>query len=101
MMRMGISKEAAAHACRRDGVDPDVLDMDPEKSPRRQRPEDRGDGGDESLKSQRKIDDGGGPPLKDDPKYTKVIRTFRPLLFCLLVFPETQFRNNTPDSTSR
>ena len=58
MMKMGLPKEAAKHAMVRDGLDPNILDMDPEKS----------------LKSQTEpAKEDTGPPLKDDPKYGKFV----------------------------
>ena len=56
MLKMGLPKEVAKHSMVRDGVDPNILDMDPEKSLKRQ--------------TESSADD--GPPLKDDPKYAKV-----------------------------
>ena len=55
MLKMGLPKDVAKHAMVRDQLDPNILDMDPEKS----------------LKSQTESAD-DGPPLKDDPKYSKV-----------------------------
>ena len=53
----------------RDGLDPAVLDMDPEKS----------------LKGQTESED-TGPPLKDDPKYSKYFKMLKMVSFisCLL-----------------
>jgi hypothetical protein len=56
MMKMGMHKEQVLHALKRDGKDPKVLDLDPNKS----------------LKSQEQNDD--GLPLKDDPEYGKYFR---------------------------
>lgn len=55
---MGLSIGAAKQACMRDGKDPSVMDLDPEKSLASQ----TGVGVVEDL----------GPPLKDDPEYAKV-----------------------------
>ena len=52
---------------KKDHLDPAILDLDPDKS----------------LKSQLKSED-DGPPLKDDPKYMKVIRIFE--FICLSSF---------------
>ena len=54
MLKMGLPVGAVKNALQRDGKDPSVIDLDPEKS----------------LKAQSKVDD--GPPLKDDPEYSKV-----------------------------
>lgn len=56
---MGLPLDAVKHAMKRDGKDPTIMDLDPEKS----------------LKSQQDLghssaDD--GPPLRDDPEYNKV-----------------------------
>jgi hypothetical protein len=60
MLKMGMAKEQAGHAMKRDGKDSKILDLDPNKS----------------LKSQvggaQAADD--GPPLKDDPEYTKYFK---------------------------
>ena len=56
MIKMGISKEQVLHALKRDGKDPKVLDLDPNKS----------------LKSQEQnVDD---VLLKDDPEYAKYFK---------------------------
>lgn len=56
MIKMGMPKEQVLHALKRDGKDPSVLDLDPNKS----------------LKSQEQSDD--GMPLKDDPEYAKYFK---------------------------
>ena len=60
MLKMGMAKEQAGHAMKRDGKDSSILDLDPNKS----------------LKSQvscaQVVDD--GPPLKDDPGYAKYFK---------------------------
>jgi len=48
---------AAKQACVRDGKDPSVMDLDPEKSLASQT---------EGVKS-----NDSGPPLRDDPEYAK------------------------------
>ena len=53
---------AAKQACVRDGKDPTVMDLDPEKSLASQT------GGEENCEK----DDDSDPPLKDDPDYAKV-----------------------------
>ena len=53
----------------RDGLDPAVLDMDPEKS----------------LKSQTEpAEEDTGPPLKDDPKYSKYFKMLKMVSSCWL-----------------
>ena len=60
MLKMGLPIGAVKNALTRDGLDPAIMDLDPEKS----------------VKSQTESKD-DGPPLKDDPKYVKVcINTF-------------------------
>ena len=56
---MGLPMGAAKQACIRDGKDPSIMDLDPEKSLASQ----TGGGG--------AVAD-SGPPLKDDPDYAKV-----------------------------
>ena len=58
---MGLPMGAAKQACVRDGKDPSIMDLDPEKSLKSQR------GGKDKNNSQ-----DSGPPLKDDPEYAKV-----------------------------
>lgn len=55
MLKMGLAHEAVKHALKRDGKDPSILDLDPEKS----------------LQSQRGGND-NDPPLKEHPEYIKV-----------------------------
>jgi hypothetical protein len=63
MLKMGMAKEQAGHAMKRDDKDPSILDLDPNKS----------------LKSQvggtQSADD--GPPLKDDPEYAKYFKMLK------------------------
>jgi hypothetical protein len=54
MKKMGLPLGAIKNAMERDGMDPAIMDLDPEKS----------------LRAQSNATD--GPPLKDDPEYTKV-----------------------------
>jgi hypothetical protein len=56
MKKMGLPSAAVKNAMERDGMDPAIMDLDPEKSLRAQ-----SSGSDD------------GPPLKDDPEYTKVL----------------------------
>ena len=58
MLKMGMAKEQVTHAVQRDGKDPAVLDMDPNKS----------------LASQQAKKDDDGPPLKDDPEFKKYFK---------------------------
>ena len=60
MLKMGLPMGAAQQACVRDGKDPAIMDLDPEKSLKSQ----TGGGGNDAP-----ADD--GPPLKDDPEYGK------------------------------
>ena len=62
MLKMGLPMGAAKQACVRDGKDPTVMDLDPEKSLASQT------GGEENCEK----DDDSDPPLKDDPDYAKV-----------------------------
>merc|ERR1712238_599630 len=59
MIKMGIPREQALHAMKRDEKDPKILDLDPNKS----------------LKSQQlETTDDDGPVLKDDPDYAKYFK---------------------------
>ncbi|CAB9518801.1 Formin-like protein [Seminavis robusta] len=58
LLKLGMPKEQVAHAVQRDGKDPAVLDLDPEKS----------------LKSQQPSGADDGPPLKEDEEYKKYFR---------------------------
>ena len=49
---------AVQNAMQRDGLDPTIMDLDPDKS----------------LASQLKKEEDDGPPLKDDPKYQKYFK---------------------------
>ena len=63
MLKMGLPKEAAKHAMKRDGIEDDsILDLDP----------------DQSLQSQQAPkEEDTGPPLKDDPKYAKYFKMLK------------------------
>ena len=65
MLKMGLPMGAAKQACVRDGKDPSIMDLDPEKSLASQT------GGGDSNAAQ-----DSGPPLKDDPDYAKVCAYF-------------------------
>ena len=57
---------AVKNAMQRDGENPSIMDMDPEKSVASQLQEEE----DEDI-----LDD--GPPLKEDPKYTKYFKMLK------------------------
>jgi len=68
MLKMGLPKGAVQNALQKDGKDPSIMDLDPDKN----------------LKSQTrnlKVDDGSlqdnGPPLKDDPEYVKYFKMLK------------------------
>ena len=63
MTRMGMSVEVAKHAMQRDGLDPNIMDLDPEKS----------------LKDQQTntVRDGDELPLKDDPEFAKYFKMLK------------------------
>lgn len=60
MLKMGLPRGAVQNAMRRDEVDEEILDLDPEKS----------------LKSQRSEND-DGLPLRDDPAFQKYFKMFK------------------------
>merc|ERR1712238_67510 len=59
---MGIPREQALHAMKRDEKDPKILDLDPNKSLKSQQLETTGD---------------DGPGLKDDPDYAKYFKMIK------------------------
>jgi hypothetical protein len=62
MLKMGLPLDAVKHSVKRDGKDPAVMDLNPDKS----------------LKSQQKSDDvDDGPPLKEDPDYGKYFKMLK------------------------
>lgn len=63
MLNMGIPLGAVRQALQKGGKDPNIVDMDPKKSYASQMEEQ--DSGDEKD---------AGPPLKDDPQYTKFFK---------------------------
>ena len=65
MLNMGLPKGAVQNAMTRDGEDPSIMDLDPEKSVASQL-----DKGEED-----EVDN--GPPLKDDPKYAKYFKMLK------------------------
>jgi hypothetical protein len=62
MLKMGLPMGAVKNAVQRDGKDPSVMDLDPNKSIKSQTGS--GDNGEEEQDT--------GVPLKDDPEYSKV-----------------------------
>jgi hypothetical protein len=63
----GLPKGAVQNAMQRDGLDPTIMDLDPDKS----------------VTSQLKKDD-SGPPLKEDPKYQKYFKVMH-LMICSFI----------------
>merc|ERR1712238_188641 len=65
MLKMGLPMGAVQHAVTRDGKDPSIMDLDPNKS----------------VKSQLENDDDKeedeGPALKDDPEYAKYFKMLK------------------------
>jgi len=63
MLKIGLPMGAVKNALVRDGKDPSIMDLDPEKS----------------LKSQLEGDDveDDGPPLKDDPEFAKYFKMLK------------------------
>eukprot|EP00957_Ditylum_brightwellii_P148666 11318667-Ditylum_brightwellii.AAC.1 len=64
MLKMGLPMGAVQNALQRDGKDPGIMDLDPEKSLKSQ------------LKKEEEEED-TGPPLKDDPEYTKYFKMLK------------------------
>merc|ERR1712194_528542 len=61
MMKMGLPVGAVKNAIQRDGLDPSIMDLDPEKSIASQ-----------LNREEELLDD--GPPLKEDPTYVKYFK---------------------------
>ena len=59
----GLPKGAVQNAMQRDELDPSIMDLDPTKSVASQ------------MKKDEQVDD--GPPLKDDPKYSKYFKMLK------------------------
>ena len=59
----GLPKGAVQNAMQRDELDPSIMDLDPTKSAFSQ------------MKKEEKVND--GPPLKDDPKYSKYFKMLK------------------------
>ena len=64
MLKMGLPKGSVQNAMERDGEDPSIMDLDPEKSVASQ------------LNKEEEIVD-TGPPLKEDPKYVKFFKMLK------------------------
>ena len=60
----GLPKGAVQNAMQRDELDPSIMDLDPTKSVASQ-----------MKKEEEQVDD--GPPLKDDPKYSKYFKMLK------------------------
>merc|ERR1712194_259264 len=58
MSKMGLPLGAVKNAMQRDGLDPSIMDLDPEKT----------------VASQLGDEEDNGPPLKDDPLYSKYFK---------------------------
>merc|ERR1711862_298399 len=61
MLKLGLPIGAVKHALVRDGMDRNIMDLDPEKS----------------LSSQIKKEEDEGPPLKEDPDYSKYFKMLK------------------------
>ncbi|KAL7551802.1 hypothetical protein ACHAWF_014998 [Thalassiosira exigua] len=59
MLKMGLPMGAVKNALQRDGLDPSIMDLDPEKSVASQ------------VEKEEEEEEDTGPPLKEDPKYSK------------------------------
>ena len=64
MLKMGLPMGAVQHAMKRDGKDPSIMDLDPNKSVKSQ------------MKSEEEEED-TGPALKDDPEYVKYFKMLK------------------------
>ena len=64
MLKLGMAKEQVMHALQRDGKDPIILDLDPNKSLKSQSPSNQ-------------TDSSGEIPLKDDPEYSKYFKMLK------------------------
>ena len=65
MMKMGMPREQVLHAMKRDEKDESILNLDPNKSLKSQ------------LPSSSTGDDDDGPPLKDDPQFSKYFKMIK------------------------
>jgi len=71
---------AVQNAMQRDGLDPSIMDLDPTKS----------------VASQMKKED-NGPPLKDDPKYSKYFKMLKMVSCCCRYIVTELFTTLCPD----
>jgi hypothetical protein len=69
MLKMGLPVGAVKNALVRDGKDPAIMDLDPEKSLKSQ--QNSGDDGDDDE------EEDSGPPLKEDPEYVKYFKMLK------------------------
>ncbi|KAL3923123.1 MAG: hypothetical protein SGILL_001834 [Bacillariaceae sp.] len=65
MLKIGMQKEQVMHAMKKDGKDPAILDLDPDKPLQSQLPKPATDA------------NGDAPPLKDDPLYAKYFKMIK------------------------
>ena len=76
---MGIPSGAVRQALQKEGKDPNIVDMDPEKSYASQVKKDK-------VKEEKKDSAAKGPALKDDPEYTKFFKMLKVSRYHLLPF---------------
>ena len=76
---MGIPSGAVRQALQKEGKDPNIVDMDPEKSYASQVKKK------DEVKEEKK-DSTEGPALKDDPEYTKFFKMLKVSRYHLLPF---------------
>ena len=69
MSLQGLPIGAVQNAMQRDGLDPSIMDLDHDKS----------------VASQLKKEEDDGPPLKDDPKYSKYFKMLKMVRELMLV----------------
>jgi len=69
MLKVGLPVGAVKNALVRDGLDPSVMDLNPDKSLASQMKKDGADGNAEEVDT--------GPPLKDDPTYQKYYKMLK------------------------
>jgi len=77
---MGISSGAVRQALQKEGKDPNIVDMDPEKSYASQVKKE------DEVKEEKKADSAEGPALKDDPEYTKFFKMLKVSIIIFLSF---------------
>jgi hypothetical protein len=86
MLKMGLPMGAVKNAVQRDGKDPSMMDLDPNKSIMSQ----TGGGVDNGEE-----DKDTGVPLKDDPDFSKVRRSILVALCCLRSSTHCQMLRST------